>query len=71
MRARRTIPIGASAMLGMLAAVLAAAPGVDAKRADAATSCTPVSNIEAIIDDSGSHQPATSAESQAAAILAK
>jgi hypothetical protein len=54
MRARRTIPIGATAMLGMLAAVLAAAPGVDAKRASAAASCSPVSNIEAIIDDSGS-----------------
>jgi len=40
------------AVLG--AAALAIAPGAGASRAHAATACTPVSNIEAIIDDSGS-----------------
>jgi hypothetical protein len=54
MTTRRTIPLGATATLCTLAAVLASAPGVDAKRARAAASCAPVSNIEAIIDDSGS-----------------
>jgi hypothetical protein len=54
MRARPTTRVAATALLGTLAALLAAAPGVDAQRARAASSCTPVSNIEAIIDDSGS-----------------
>jgi hypothetical protein len=48
-----TRSIGATvAVLG--AAALAIVPGAGASRAHAATACTPVSNIEAIIDDSGS-----------------
>jgi hypothetical protein len=51
---RPIIRAGAAALVAALAAVMAIAPGVDAHRARAASSCTPVSNIEAIIDDSGS-----------------
>src|SRR5450759_803770 len=36
------------------AAALAIVPGAGAQRARGSTTCTPVSNIEAIIDDSGS-----------------
>jgi hypothetical protein len=45
----RVTPVAAA-----LLAALAIVPGAGARSADAAAGCTPVSNIEAIIDDSGS-----------------
>jgi hypothetical protein len=49
-----TTPRIAALLTGLAAVALAIAPGAGASRAGAAAGCTPVSNIEAIIDDSGS-----------------
>jgi len=55
MRSRRVIPSTAAAAAAVLAAALAIVPGAGARRAHAAApACTPVPNIEAIVDDSGS-----------------
>src|SRR5664280_507991 len=54
MSSPRTIALPTAGAVAAALAVLAIVPGAGAQRARAATSCTPVSNIEAIIDDSGS-----------------
>jgi von Willebrand factor type A domain len=54
MRSRNLIPLTVAGASAALAATLAIAPGVGARGARATAGCTPVSNIEAIIDDSGS-----------------
>jgi hypothetical protein len=54
MRSLHIIPATAAGAAAALVASLAIAPGVGAHGARAAKTCTPVSNIEAIIDDSGS-----------------
>jgi hypothetical protein len=45
---------GTALLGGALAAALALVPGAQAQHAGSAVACTPVSNIEAIVDDSGS-----------------
>lgn len=54
MRSTRFVPIACTGAIAALAGALAIVPGAGAQGGHAATSCVPVSNIEAIIDDSGS-----------------
>lgn len=54
MSSPHTIALPTAGAVAAALAVLAIVPGAGAQRARPAASCTPVSNIEAIIDDSGS-----------------
>lgn len=54
MSSRHTVPVTAAGVAAALVAALAIVAGMGAHGARAAATCTPVSNIEAIIDDSGS-----------------